>query len=244
MTDLNNTIDKNIAEDFLVIISLRGISADSKICGVLNNTEFSLSNSASYSEGFSNAGVKMVADAFNKVTKNAFEKGTDALSSGTLNSTVSTYGSSGASGFSISCNIIPGQLGMKYDLKDIVKNITALTQPNIYSKSATGSTGKLSVFGYTPNITATASATSLTSNLYSVKDKARLLADPYAFDGKLIHVKIGDWFEASGLYCTSAGITNSTILDENGMPLYIKVEFSFQSYRVLSAEEISKMYKV
>lgn len=79
--------------------------------------------------------------------------------------------------------------------------------------------------------------------LYTVDALTALAKGEDPFKAGLIHVTIGSWFHAHGLFMTDASTTVSTIVDSDGKPLFAELSCSFQSYKVLNADEYSSWWK-
>jgi hypothetical protein len=128
-----------------------------------------------------------------------------------INSTIKGYEGSGDNSFSLSFHIFPG--GESYN--SILNKIYKYTQPD------------------------TDDTNFMRSHLYSIQDAASLLTNDNAFKGQLLHVSIGDWFFATGLFCNGINHSFSKFVDENGAPIYMAVNIGFVSYRTLTAAELA-----
>ena len=223
-----NLIDE--LTDYYVIISADGKPlggpANVKLVGILDGEEISFSNSSNWDQA-------TVGNIFGKVLKGGArgfvglftgEAGKSLLNYETFAESIKGYSGSGNSSFSISMNIFREKFGNPKSYREIEKQLGMLTQPNLEDMS------KLT--------------NALKSDLYTPSSEIKIQKGQRSpFDGQLIHVQIGDWFLMTGLYCTNVTRNYSTITDLDGQPLYLKVSFSFESSRVLSAEEIAKCFK-
>lgn len=204
-------------EDYLV--QIRNSKTGESIEGLLDNEDLSYSTSAQISGSFLAASLegftKGVASA--AAGKVAGDLGRNAVDSNykTIASTYKTYDGAGDVGFNINMHIFPRN--EKYS--DILTKIHKFTQPNTEG----------SVF--------------LHSHLYSPDDAKKLLTADDPFKGNLIHVSIGNWFLATGLFCNSNGHSFSKFVDESGKPLFMQWSASFEPYKVLTAAELASWHR-
>ena len=77
------------------------------------------------------------------------------------------------------------------------------------------------------------------SYLYDKSEAASMLTGEDPFSGNLIHVSIGDWFFATGLFCTGIDYSFSKYVDTEGKPIYLVVNLGFVPYKVLNAQELA-----
>lgn len=129
----------------------------------------------------------------------------------TVLSTFKGYEGSSDTGFNISMHIFPGSS----TYQSILTKIHKLTQPE------------------------TENSQFLHSYLYGVDDASKLTESVDPFKGGLIHVSIGDWFLATGMFCTSSNISLSKYVDTTGKPIYMVWSAEFVPYKVLNATELA-----
>ena len=227
MNYLTQINDKNEQiQDYITIIKCD--YADVEIIGLLKEESFNINLSAQLSSSLVAAAnestIKGMAKAFGeKMFGNIFKSFSDTILHDykSAYSTVKTYESSGDIQISFSIDYIPNTLSNK-SYKQIIEEVSKLTQPEI-SKDR---------YAY------------MHSGIYdhlAVKD---FIGNYKAFDGQLISVSIGNWFKASGLFCTSAIPTFSTAFDEDGEPMFLTINFTFEPYRILTAEDIASMFSL
>lgn len=132
----------------------------------------------------------------------------------TLLSTFQGYDGSSYNPFEVRLIIFP-KVGETYS--DLIYKLAKFTQPNT---EADGSV-------------------ILQSYLYDKIDSLETLTAKDPFKGNLLHVSIGDWFFATGLFCSGISFTLSKFVDEDRKPIYLSVGISFIPYRVLNAKELS-----
>lgn len=201
------------------LVQIKNTKTGEIIQGLLDNEDLSYSTSAEISGSF----LAGSAEGFTKglataaAGKIAGDLGRSAVESNykTMASTYKTYESAGETGFSVNMHIFPRT--EKYN--DILFRMHKLTQPNTEN----------SVF--------------LHSHLYSPTDASKLLTAEDPFKGNLIHVSIGDWFLATGLFCTGANFSFSKYVDEDGKPLFMVYSASFVPYKLLTAAELSSWHR-
>jgi len=174
-------------------------------------SKVTLTTSSDWSPGsFTGAVDKGIQGVKNYVTKLVTGEG---LKTTSIGQTIKTYSSSAVGGFSVSFMCIPGKLSCG-SYTDEINKLSKLTLP----KSNKGT---------------------MESNLYTTSLTKQIFKGNDVFKGGLIHVSIGSYFHASGLYCTSTSYEMSEIIDDEGKPLYMNVSLSFSPYRVLTADELS-----
>lgn len=206
-------------KDFTVVIqahhagvSLSGI-IDQETINIPFGASLSGSLAAQAKEGFLRGTGKAI---MNKLFGNLGKNAVDVVE--TMGSSIKTYQNGADLELSFSCSIFPGENGNPKDYKEIIHQLSKLTQP--YVKK---------------NI--------LYSSLYDPKETSLFLKDYKVFDNELICIRIGDWFSKCGLFCTSASTELSTIRTEDNQPLYIKVNFRFVPYRMQTPDDVKKMFK-
>lgn len=187
--------------------------------GLLDNNDLSYTNSAdiggSFIAGSAEGLTKGIAVA--GARKVAGDLGASAVESNykTIASTYKSYEGASDTGFSISMHIFP----KSESYTSIMSKIAKLTQPDTED----------SVF--------------LHSYLYNSDDAKKLLSGVDPFKGNLIHVSIGDWFLATGLFCSSSSHSFTKYVDTNGKPLYMVWDVSFIPYKLLNATELSSWHR-
>lgn len=159
------------------------------------------------------AAGNMAAGAISNATGGQFQFGWKSLAT-----TFMKYASSSQGGFPISFKIFPDKHGSYTE-----------TTEKIYKLSA-------------PFIAAKGFNASMASYLYDPGQLAQSVPNPFHFDDQLIHVFIGDWFYAKGLFCTSSSVSMSPYLDNDGRPVYADVQLNFQHHRVLDARELAAWF--
>lgn len=199
---------------------------ETPVYGLLDNEEMdfttgmNLTNSAvGDAESFGKGAAGEVLGRVPGVGGYAKAKLKDSFS--TVASTIKSYGDSSETPFSLGFHVFKSQLGNKTTYSDIIKTLTSYTQPTV------NSTGIMTSSLYDPSI---------------IKDSLdpRKIGDLVdKFDQGLIHVSIGSWFAATGLFCTGVTWSMSKFVDEEGSPIYMKVNFNFVPYKTLTASEIS-----
>jgi hypothetical protein len=85
-------------------------------------------------------------------------------------------------------------------------------------------------------------STILRSQLYDLSVLEQLLSFKDPFKGQLLHVSIGKYFLATGLFCTGLQYTVPKYVDEDGKPLYIEFTTSFLPYKLLGSEELASWF--
>jgi len=223
-----NLLNEEEIKDYIITVTCE--HAKVRLAGVIDAESISLPMGANYSSSLATQGLE---GGIKGVFKAGLTKMFGNISSGivdqfhSINSTINTYESSNRLSFSLSMNIYIGKFGNPKKVTEILRQIALLTQPDIRTN------GNL-----------------MFSHLYD-PSIAKELINPLSktpnfriFDKSLICVTIGDWFKTCGLYLTSSTPEISTIIDMEGKPLYIKWTCSFESYRVLTADDVAKMIKV
>jgi len=85
----------------------------------------------------------------------------------------------------------------------------------------------------------------LLTNIYPASKLKELTTNPKALDGSLISITIGNWFSTGAVFfATSVSQSYTTITDDSGKPLYMKLNVSLTAYRQLEASEISSWVTV
>lgn len=141
----------------------------------------------------------------------------------TMLSTMKSYGDSTGTPIPVSFHIFRSTLGNQSTYSQIIKTITSWTQPKVDK-------GILRSHLYRPEV---------------LRDKLNpdSLSDLDIFKGGLIHFTLGQWFAADGLFCTSSDFKLSTLVDEEGQPVYMTVDLILESYKINTPEEISSWFK-
>lgn len=140
----------------------------------------------------------------------------------TVNNTINLYESPSDISISFTMNIIQGVNNGSKSYSDLELMLNKLTQPDL-----DGSEGALLPY------------------MYSLEDLAPLQTGSYSgLDAKMASISIGDWFTADKLRINNATRAYSTILNEQGKPLFMSLQITASPYRALSAEEVTKWIKV
>jgi hypothetical protein len=219
MAYINSEYNDAKINDYLVVISGGGVN----LGGVLSTDTLSLSMgmSATDSVATSNVegGIRGVGKAVaGKIAGNLGKSLVDSAPK-RVGSTVKTYGETSETSFSIDIDIIPGKYNAPGSYNGITNQIAKMTQPKFTSADV------------------------MVSYLYDPGVVSSLLTNPRVLDHQLLHVTIGNWFAADGLFCTSANPSYSTIIDDTGKPLFMTASFTFTPYRMLDADELSSWIK-
>ncbi len=79
------------------------------------------------------------------------------------------------------------------------------------------------------------------SYLYDLGDLADIdlgkdQGDP--FDAGLVHLSIGKWFHATGLFCEAVNFNFSKYVDSSGVPIYMEVTISFATHKSMNAKQL------
>ena len=139
--------------------------------------------------------------------------------------TVKSYKSSADPAFTVTCKTmfgIPGLANYK-SLKELMGALTLLTQPKIV-----GGLVRPNLYDYTA--------------LKNLTDTASSGAKVTVLDNELVTIRLGSWFQASGLYISNLDPNVPLIFDENGAPIGCTLSFTFTPYRVLEATEIANWF--
>jgi len=214
---LSNVFNKDFLSKFLVIVSAP--YAGVNITGYINT------ESMSFPTGMTPDSITTMGHLLESLGWGAIKgllkkiSGSDVEREHSIRDSVKGYGVPNDISFSLSIDILLGRDGNPSSVQELMTNINKLTMANV---------DKAGLYG---------------TYLYDDQMLKNLFHDYTIFDGQLIHLSIGDWFEASGLLCTSANPTLSTITDDMGVPLFVKVDFTFQPYRKLTAEEFASFFK-
>ena len=221
MDYIKENLDAEDISDFIVFISSQYAGVD--IIGLLKDETFNIPLGASLSGSLAAQAKEGVLKGINKaVLKKLFGGGGGLLDEAytSIHSTIKTYGESTPFTISFAIDIIPDMYGNK-SYKELLSQLTKLTAPRIGGGDA----------GY------------LYSYLYNPLSTSSFIKDYNSFDNDLICVSIGNWFKKCGLFCTTATVQQPTILDEDGIPSFITVNFTFEPYRMQTAEDIMKCFK-
>jgi hypothetical protein len=201
-------------------IRLAGILTDSQLVQSLSATygneilgNFGVAGSSLSARGEGMSGKK---GAFTRVMGAGMSAaGSYATSKHTLIGTVNTYEGSGEINIPINCTLFYDWAG-NADFKGVENSLNLMTQPKIYPGGLMG------------------------SNLYEPDDLLALATLNYdLFKGKLLQVRIGEWFLATDVFATSLNKNYITNANEDGKPVAIQVSFQIKPYRQLSAEELT-----
>ncbi len=203
-------------------VTIRNSKTGEVLEGLIDNEEISYSAGANIgestlaglSEGFSKGVIKgVVSKALGDLGKNIVSDNFK-----TVLSTFKGYEDSKPSTFSVSLHLFPNKFNNP-SYKEMVEILGRMTQPNTED-------GKF-----------------IRSYLYSPEDTKKLAKGEDPFEDQLIHVMIGNWFFAKGLFMTSGPITMSKYVDTSGKPIYSKVDLDFESYKVLNAREWASWWR-
>ena len=202
--------------DYMLVI--KNTKTGDTITGLIDNEDFSYSMSASLGGGSLASNLEGGARGLAKSVagKIAGDFGKSFVDSNfkTVLSTYKGYEDSGDISFSVSMHIFPNKLH-NGSYNSIIEKIAKLTQPNTED-------GKF-----------------LKSYLYDPLETTKLAAGVDPFKGQLVHVSIGSWFLATGLFCTGSDPVQSKFVDEDGKPLYMEWTATFTPYKVLNAKEVA-----
>lgn len=199
--------------DYLVII--KNSKTGESIQGLIDNEDLSYSTNAEIGGSF--VGGSMDGFARGAASEVAGRVGGDLAKNAvsqnykTISSTYKAYEGAGETGFSIQMHVF----GNTETYNSILQKVHKYTQPD------------------------TSDSQFLHSYLYDKTDTAKLLTGEDPFKGNLIHVSIGEWFLATGLFCTGVGHSFSKYVDTTGKPLYLILNLSFIPYKLLNAEELA-----
>lgn len=204
-------------KDYVVVLTNSKLKES--VSGLIDDDQFSYANSAQFNnsslvgmtEGFLRGGISQAA------SKVAGEIGKSVSSSlvRTVAGTYKAYEISSDTNPSVNFHIYPtngnyqAALGMLY----------RLTQPDTENSAKLAS--YLYDWDYLKDINS---------------DPSKLQIDP--FDGKLVHLQIGEWFYADGLFVSGVGLNFSKFVDESGVPIYLQVTVGLTSHKVMNATEL------
>ena len=128
---------------------------------------------------------------------------------------IKTYENSGEMDISFSMIVIPGKFGMSNSVNSIVSTLSKMTMPKVENNG-------------------------MSSFMVTASQVGALAGSWKALDNKLCFISIGDWFHTSGVFwCTSASTSISTIIDSDGKPSHLNINFVFSPYRPLTPGDIS-----
>ena len=208
--------------------------ANIKLTGIIDEETISIPLGASLSGSLAAQSREGFLKGFGKALMGKFfgkigESSVDIIE--TMGSSIKTYQNGAELSISFSAYFFPGRDFNPKNYKEIIYQISKLTQPKV--KKASSVLGKA----------VTGNAHILYSALYDPSDTKKFATDPTAFDQDLICITIGSWFSKCGLFCTSANTEISTIVDENNKPFYVKTHFTFVPYRMQTYDDIKKMFR-
>jgi len=216
MSYLDSQLNRGKLDDYIVIISGGG----AYIGGVIDSETLSIPLGMSPSNSIAASGkegaIKGVLKGLGKKLFGGVAENIIDESVKRVGSTVKTYGDTNEIGISFDVKVIPGKYGAPGSYNSITSSLARMTQPKFTEEDV------------------------MVSYLYDPGIVGELLTNPRALDGLLLHVSIGNWFQADGLFATSVSPSYSTIIDEMGKPLFMTISFSFQPYRQLNADEVAK----
>lgn len=212
-------------DDYKVVIHspVAGIA----LTGLIDNEEFSYTGSAEMGsstiaggvEGFTRGVAKAVVG--HVPTAGNMLKNTVSSNMKSAKSTIKGYDGASNTSFNVSMHIFPGKMGNPSSYSEIELQLDKLTQPNINSIGD-----------------------QLKSYLYKPSDTLAFMHGDDPFKGKLLSLSIGKWFSVNGdLFCSSVPRSYSKWQDTSGKPIYLKADFSFITYRVMSAEDMAGWIK-
>lgn len=201
------------------LVHIRNSKSGEVIEGLIDNEDFSYSTAATIDSSY----IAATAEGFTKglVTaaagRAAGDIGKNAVESNykTVASTYKSFSGASDSPISITMHIFPGD----NSYSSILEKIFKFTQPNTENNFL------------------------LNSYLYSPEDAAKLLKAEDPFKGQLIHVSIGKWFLATGMFCTGSSHSFSKYVDTYGKPLYMIWSSTFIPYKLLNAKELAAWHK-
>lgn len=203
------------------MVQVKNTKTGEVIKGLIDNDDLSYSMGAnlggSQMAGMAEGGLKGLAKSF--AGKVAGDVGKSMIDNNfkTVLSTYKGYEDSSETSFPISMHLFPNKSG-NGSYPDMIEIIAKLTQPN------------------------TEDSKFLQSYLYDPNDTKSLALGSDPFKGQLIHVSIGDWFLATGLFCTSSNPKMTKFVDTDGKPLYAEWDATFTPYKILNAGEISSWH--
>lgn len=206
-------------QDYLV--QVRNTKTGEVLEGLLDNDELSYTTSADIGSNFLAGYVEdMMRGAAQGLTSKLPVVGglaRDAVKQNykTVKSTYKAYEGASATSFSVSFHLF----AKNESYNSILQKLHKLTQPD------------------------TEDSEFMHSYLYNPTDSAALLIGGDPFAGNLIHVSIGDWFLATGLFCNSVSHSFSKYVDTEGKPIYLSVTLGFEPYKVLNATELASWVK-
>ena len=195
------------------------------LTGIISDPQLTQNLSASYGQGVQSAVTGAAGSLFGGAGKlgGILASATSALSSHltskhTLMGTVKIYEGSGD--VSIPFNIdLFYNWGGNPDYKAMDLQLNLLTQPRVLNDG-------LGLLG---------------SNLYEPSDLLGLIRlNTELLKGKLISVSLGQWFLAKDVFITGISKSASTVLNEEGSPISLRVSFQIEPYRQLTAQELNE----
>lgn len=206
-------------DDYMVTIWSRRVGT---LRGLIDTDEISYTNAANIGSstlaGITEGFIKGAAKGMAKKVFGDLGRSLVSDNFKTVMSTFKGYEDSSHSGFGISMHLFPNKFG-NGSYKEIMDLLGRMTLPD------------------------TTEDTFLKSYLYSPEDLKALASGEDPFKGNLIHVTIGNWFHATGLFMEQGSPSFSKFVDTNGDPIYAKVDPTFTSYKVLNATEWSSWWK-
>lgn len=208
--------------DYVVIV--RNSKTGESITGLINNEEISYSTAADIgNSSFIGGAVKTAQDIVKGGASAAAEKLAGTWGKETMDrmtatldniySTLKSYEGSDASVPPVTFHVFPDATG---SYKPILYLLYKLTQPN------------------------TEQGIMIRSYLYEPEDIINIDReglDPH--EGKLIHLSIGKWFLATGLFCTGISHNFSKFVNENNVPIYMEVTMQFTTHIVPNARQMA-----
>ena len=200
--------------DYLVTIT--NSKTGEVITGLIDNDGLTYSTGAALGEsaaanGIKGAGLGLVQGAANSLGAGGIVSAIRGASYSNVSTTIKAYEGSDETPFNISMHVF----ATDETYNDILNKVLKFTQPNINGAGL------------------------MMSYLYDESDVAGIATNYDIFKEQLIRVTIGEYFFAAGLFCTGINHRFSQYVDEEGKPLYLQLDFSFVSYRMLNAEELA-----
>lgn len=212
--------------DYLVIV--QNLKDKTSLMGLIEGEEFSYSLGATLGESTANIATDGAKGAGKSIAKNlggGLGEAAVGIAEGhatNIASTLRGYDQGNPTPFTLSFHVFRGHGNGNnpQTYKDIAKIYSTWTQPKL-------GTGGI-----------------MQSNLYDASDMEDILTKGQdKFKNALLSVQIGSWFEASGLFCEGVTVTESTIVDDDGQPIFMRLDCQFVPYKVLTAEEISDWHR-
>ncbi len=207
-------------KDYTVVVRIS--KTGDTVSGLINNEELSYATSANIGNSSLIGGLSNIASSALKGGAGALanraggeyarQKTSDALSSlDNVYSTLKSYEGGSSAPPPVTFHIFPENGSYQSALKTLYR----LTQPD------------------------TEDGIMIRSYLYSEKDIAdvdRDGVDPH--DGKLVHLMIGNWFHATGLFVSGVSLNFSKYVDSSKVPIYAEVTISFDTHISLNAKQM------